>query len=209
MMAGLGDIGLEFFSQRFPIARRMFGHAIPVSRVKAANEPGSPQDLEREVMALYDDHAESMMRFAAASLSDRALAQDSVQDSFLAYFANRTAGKTFEDAKTWLFRTLDTALRSRLAEQRQYESAADWALPAQDNADPERSLRHSELQGRINKLLSPRELQCMQLRAEGFRYEEVARIMGITTGTVGAMVARAVKKLQDDLLGPRNQESSS
>jgi len=43
--------------------------------------------------------------------------------------------------------------------------------------------------------LSPQELQCLHLRAEGFRYREIAEILGIATKTAAEFLRRGIKKL--------------
>jgi DNA-directed RNA polymerase specialized sigma24 family protein len=44
--------------------------------------------------------------------------------------------------------------------------------------------------------LSPGESECVRLRAEGLRYEEIAGVLSMRTGTVGALLARAHKKIR-------------
>jgi RNA polymerase sigma-70 factor (ECF subfamily) len=51
----------------------------------------------------------------------------------------------------------------------------------------------------IDRLAAPRELECFLLRSEGLSYEEIGGIMGISIGTVGATLARAVRKLEQAL----------
>ena len=44
--------------------------------------------------------------------------------------------------------------------------------------------------------LSPQQRSCLHLRAEGFRYREIAGILGINPSTVGEFLQRAVKRLR-------------
>jgi DNA-binding CsgD family transcriptional regulator len=44
--------------------------------------------------------------------------------------------------------------------------------------------------------LSPREMECVRLRAENLRYEEIAVVLGLHAGTVGALLARAHGKIR-------------
>ena len=46
------------------------------------------------------------------------------------------------------------------------------------------------------QLLAPREWQCVQLRAEGFDYTEIATELAIRPGTVGTLLHRAAEKLR-------------
>jgi len=45
-------------------------------------------------------------------------------------------------------------------------------------------------------LLAPREWQCVQLRAEGFDYTEIATELAIHPGTVASSLHRATEKLR-------------
>jgi RNA polymerase sigma factor (sigma-70 family) len=49
-------------------------------------------------------------------------------------------------------------------------------------------------------LLAPREFECLELRAEGFEYNEIAAELAIRPGTVGALLHRASEKLRNRLL---------
>jgi DNA-directed RNA polymerase specialized sigma24 family protein len=44
--------------------------------------------------------------------------------------------------------------------------------------------------------LSPREIEAIRLRTEGLRYEEIASVLGLQAGTVGALLARAHGKIR-------------
>jgi DNA-binding CsgD family transcriptional regulator len=56
-----------------------------------------------------------------------------------------------------------------------------------------------ELADTLESVLTARELECLRLRAEGFCYEDVADILGIRSGTVGALLARAHAKARKAL----------
>jgi len=45
-------------------------------------------------------------------------------------------------------------------------------------------------------MLAPREWQCVELRAEGFDYTEIATELAIRPGTVGSLLHRATEKLR-------------
>ena len=57
------------------------------------------------------------------------------------------------------------------------------------------------LQGLMQIGLSPREMECVRLRAEDLRYEEIAVVLGLQAGTVGALLARAHGKIRKAVSG--------
>jgi DNA-binding CsgD family transcriptional regulator len=74
--------------------------------------------------------------------------------------------------------------------------------------DPEARYRGAELMQTVVTLLTPRELECFHLWIEGLRYEEIAGVLGIRPGTVGALLAKAVKKTRAVLLHERMWQCS-
>ena len=63
---------------------------------------------------------------------------------------------------------------------------------------------HSEFDNRVSDLLeglpriglSARELECVRLRTEDLSYQEIAAVLGLQAGTVGALLARAHGKIR-------------
>lgn len=164
------------------------------------SEAEGDQDLHREVMEMYELHSAWLLRFArmTAGREDGSLAQDGVQETFFRYFVFRREGNTVDDPRKWLHQYLREYLERALV-----RSARDESVRV-DSGGGTRGVHEImfDVQRRLPQLLSPRELQAMRLRAEGFRYAEIADALNVTVGTVGTMIARAVKKLQSEF-GPR------
>jgi len=70
------------------------------------------------------------------------------------------------------------------------------AQVADERQDVEIGYQQSEAFQSALASLSRRERECLQLRLEGFGYDEIARILQIRPGTVGALLARCLKKLR-------------
>jgi DNA-directed RNA polymerase specialized sigma24 family protein len=47
--------------------------------------------------------------------------------------------------------------------------------------------------------LSDQQRHCLHLRTKGFRYREIAEIIGVSTSTVGEVMQRAVRRLRKTL----------
>jgi RNA polymerase sigma-70 factor (ECF subfamily) len=152
--------------------------------------------LEQELASLYEQHAAGLLRYAQTVARDSAAAQDAVQEAYLRYFVVRAEGRPVQQPKPWLYRVLRNHLFDvRKASETRREVAIEHAGTATDPAqDPESRCRSSEASERLRRLLAPRELECVRLRAEGLAYSEIARVLSVRPGTVGAMLARAHDK---------------
>jgi len=163
--------------------------------------PGCPPataGIDQEIVDLYGKEAGGLLRYASALSNDPEMADDALQEAFFRFFLCRSAGQQIRSPKAWLFRVA----RNYVLDQKKAGSRNEIGMD---------SLRHlpcpdhrSEPEGRVTDLLqgldeiglSPREIECVRLRTEDLHYDEIARILGLQPGTVGAMLARAHGKIR-------------
>jgi RNA polymerase sigma-70 factor, ECF subfamily len=161
----------------------------------------------------------ALLRVAAGMLGDPGLAEDVVQETFLAVFAAR---HTFDPAfhfRTWLWTILLNFCRRHAARRtRQPQQLVRSALPQGEQArvpeveSPETALsgllereRNEELQRRLNQLPDA-QADALRLRFfAGLTYHEIARSMGISLGGAKLRVRVGLEKLSQELL--RDKES--
>lgn len=162
-------------------------------------EPASQETvLKEEVFELYSTLSRQLLSYARTFGSESEGAQDAVQEAFLRYFIYRSTGAEVLNKKAWLYKVLRNFLLDRGKESYSrnkvdLEEIAHWPDQGQN---PEKSLQDKEKYHRLLQALSPRELECLRLKAEGFDYQEMADLMNIRIGTVGALLARALQKIQ-------------
>lgn len=70
----------------------------------------------------------------------------------------------------------------------------DYVPDHRDNA--EGRLYRAALAREIAEALTERERECLRLRMGGLGYAEIAEVLGVCTGTVGALLARAQGKMR-------------
>jgi len=148
--------------------------------------------------ALYSSHSAGLLRYAFSLIKDTGGAQDALQEIFLRYFMARREGRSFNDPKAWLFRvmrnySLDILKSSSVKNE---VGSGEIRETFASHNDPEKHYRRTEMARDLAKLLSPRELECVRLRAEGLSYDEIAEVLNLRQGTVGATLARAHKKIR-------------
>ncbi len=164
----------------------------------ASASAASAEQIEQEVNDLLHKHAGALSRYAGNVSRDKALAQDGIQETFLRYFVVRVRGQKIDNPRAWLFRVLRNYLLDCSRKSGSMPSAElKEAVQIVDlRQDVEAGYQQSETLQRALTSLSPREGECLQLRLAGFGYEEIAQILQIRSGTVGALLARALKKVR-------------
>ena len=164
-----------------------------------------PEDeLELEVAQAYEEYATGLLRYALVTTRNREAAQDAVQEVFLRYFVARCRGQIIQTQKPWLYRVLRNYLLDCLKSSSAIHETGMEAvhLIVDEQQNPEVSYHHRDLARRVRALLAPRELECLRLRNEGFGYEEIADILCVSPGTVGALLSRGQKKIRKSLDQP-------
>ena len=153
--------------------------------------------IEQEIVRLYEEQASALSRYAASFAQNQDGARDAVQEVFLRYFVERRYGRQIENPRAWLYHVLRNYLldRHRTVTQREVISENLDQMPAALQS-PERMMHRSEMARELVSVLSEREFDCLRLRAEGLGYAEIAEVLGIRIGTVGALLARAQKKIR-------------
>jgi RNA polymerase sigma factor (sigma-70 family) len=157
--------------------------------------------ITRELAAAYDELAPGLLRYSMAISRDSDIASEGVQETFFRYFMYRRQGISIINGKAWLFRVLRNVtfdlLMKRPGEPNMDANSID-ELPS-GGPTVQNDLELSELKDRLPSLLSVREMECIQLRTEGFTHEEIASTLNLSTGGVSSTLSRATDKLRKAL----------
>ena len=154
--------------------------------------------IQEEAVGLYEQHAGGLLRYARSITRRIEIANDAVQETFLRYLTERRFGRIIENPRTWLYSVMRNYLLRRLGdpEERTAPEAFEPDAIASSARNPEALALEAEAARSIATQLSPRELQCFHLRVEGLNYAEIAEVMRIRQGTVGALLARIHAKIR-------------
>ncbi|WP_263409776.1 RNA polymerase sigma factor [Terriglobus tenax] len=169
--------------------------------VPAVVRPGRTRVIETEVLALFDLHHAGLLRYAVSFGIAVQDAEDVVQETFFALFRHLLDERPQDNLRSWLFRvTHNLALKRRGAHRHEVAGAEDVPLECTDPAPgPEDALLFTERQLRLRRVMEAMpaaDRACLQLRAEGLRYREIAQVLGISLGSVATAVARSVERLE-------------
>jgi len=154
--------------------------------------------LEQEIADLYIHEAGGMLRYAAALAPDGDIARDAVQEAFFRLFVCRSGGQSIASPKAWLFRVVRNYILDQRKAGARNTSSLESLLNVAGPALTDGGVHTSELLTVLPRIgLSPREIECVRLRTEDLRYEEIASVLGLQAGTVGALLARAHEKIRN------------
>ena len=176
--------------------------AAVLARPAESAETAEAAEAHEAVLRLFELHRDGVQRYVRAlGIADRD-GEDLVQDVFLALFHHVARGRPRTNLRGWIFRVAhNLALRHLTREARRRRVRADlasgWAVAA--GPTPEDSYASRQREARLAVALTAlpaRERRCLQLRAEGLRYREIARVLGLSLGTVANTLARALARLR-------------
>jgi RNA polymerase sigma-70 factor, ECF subfamily len=163
--------------------------------------------LEEKVGELFELLRDPVYLYLKAIVGSSAEAEDITQEAFLRVYRALHRGQAITNVRFFLFRVAhNLAVDAR--EKRDHYASIDsrtWdelrTLLPDTGPNPEQRVlqleRFEQLHAAI-AWLSPQELQCLHLRAEGFRYREIGEVLGINTKSAAEFLRRGIRKLMKD-----------
>lgn len=128
-------------------------------------------------------------------------AADIAQEAFV-----RLLGRpmTEKDARPWLFTVATNLVRDgarQRTRRRRVMAASPTAVPGpRTSPRADETVERGEGIERVRMALdhlSPRDRQMLLMRQEGFRYREIADVVGIAPTSVGTLLARALHRFKE------------
>ena len=178
--------------------------------------------LQANEDAAYDElvrtYSASIFHVAYRMLGESAEASDVVQEIFLKVFRNISGFKGEAALKTWIFKIAFSEILNRLRWWKRRHRGSTVSLDDQPNGNgtgpghslasssptPEQVLQSKEQETAIQQALgrlSREHRSIIVLRdIEGFSYNEIADVLGVSIGTVKSRLARARGDLKKSLM---------
>jgi RNA polymerase sigma-70 factor, ECF subfamily len=168
-----------------------------------ADSHASPGALENAVIGLFDQLRDRLLRYVLSfglSIHD---SEEIIQDVFLSLFRHLQLGRSRKNLHGWIFRVAHNLALKRCSENRKLcdtvDSDSGLAERQLDPApNPEEQLARGQRQQRllaVFRALPEQDQRCLQLRAEGLRYREIARTLGVSLGSISVSLARSLGRL--------------
>ena len=162
-----------------------------------------PCELEREVMNLFEEYRNPLLRYVLSFGVHVHDAEEITQEVFVSLFRHLLLQKPRQNVRGWIFRVAhNLALKQRQANQKFREQRASCWTIAEKQVDPlpnpEELLSFKQRQQRLLAVfnaLPETDQCCLRLRAEGLRYREIAAVLDISLGAVSISLSRSLARL--------------
>jgi RNA polymerase sigma-70 factor (ECF subfamily) len=148
--------------------------------------------------ALFQKLYPSLFRYLHRLTGDADVAEDIAQEAFVRLLRQSLPEG---EIRPWLFTVAMNLVRDHARKtdrrQRLLTSAPTLVTPS---ALPDESVERAERVTRVRQVLERlpvRDRQLLLMREEGFRYEEIAAVIGVAPASVGTLIARALKRFAD------------
>jgi RNA polymerase sigma-70 factor (ECF subfamily) len=158
--------------------------------------------IECEVLSLFDECAGGLQRYVRALGLPAGVADDVIQETFLALFTHLRLGRPRHQLRGWLYVVAhNQALKQRALAKRwqSLDPASGAALRLADTRpDAAQTLIARERRGRLRavvRALPERDRLCLHLRSEGLNYRQIASTLNVSLGAVAKSLARAFDRL--------------
>ncbi len=163
--------------------------------------------LRRRVSAIFAALHRPVYRYVLGILGSEWEAEEVMQEAFLALYREYSEGRGVDDPKPWVFRVAHNLAidRKRRRSTAEPEPAEWWEQhePAEDGgAALQERIQREEQRERVRRALrslAPRQRECLELRAEGLTYRQIALTLGIGVSSVQNHLARGIQRIREEL----------
>ncbi len=152
-----------------------------------------------DLSQVYREHYRSLVRFLYRRIGDQARAEDLAQEAFVRAIEHQPS-----QPRAWLFTVAANLARDegrRESVRRKHLTLIKAEAEARPpEPPPDQALERREAVRRVQAalaLLAERDREALLLCEEGFSYDEIAEVLGLSRGSVGTTLARARTRLAE------------
>jgi RNA polymerase sigma-70 factor, ECF subfamily len=176
---------------------------LPFSSTADAAFSARPSEIEREVMDLFDQFRNPLLRYVLSLGIPVHDAEEIIQEVFLSLFRHLQLRRSQKNLRGWIFRVAhNLTLKQRHANQKLRDQTASGWSAAEEQRDPapnpEEVMSSAQRRRRllaVVQALPETDQGCLRLRAEGLRYREIADALGMSLGAVSISLTRSLARL--------------
>lgn len=155
----------------------------------------------RRIIDLYNDIRTALAAYLSSCGLNQDHSEDIIQETFLRLVRHTARVGTDDNLKGWVFRVAyNLSMDLHRSERRWFRGSEADILPVfHERVDPapnpEEMILLDERWTHVRTALSqltPKQRECLLLRAKGLRYREIAVLLGVSVQRVGELMQRAI-----------------
>jgi len=150
--------------------------------------------------ALFDTAYPPLFRYCNRLMGDPDQAEDLAQEAFYRLLDRGVTG-TESGLRSWLFRVATNLARDQSRTRETRRRILSVVPPPEPLPGPDQEVIRTENVRRVRGALGAlpeRDRQMLLLREEGFSYQEIADVAGVSHRSVGTILARAFRRLAEE-----------
>jgi RNA polymerase sigma-70 factor (ECF subfamily) len=156
--------------------------------------------LKQRVTVVFELLRDPVYRYLFRVLDSREEAEDLTQEVFLRLYTYLHKGHMVANVRAWVFRVAHNLAIDQKRRKIQFEpmDSAGRVGVCDPNPGAEQRVLDKEQHNRLQQALaslSIHEKHCLELRAEGLSYKEIADILGMRMPTLVKYLGRIIQKL--------------
>lgn len=155
------------------------------------------EKAEELLNSLFGNWSVSLVRYAYQLTWSRDVAEDLVQEAFMALYVDLRRGKEIGNLKAWVLATIRNLAHRGYRDRRRHGEVLEpgdmmdtRCAPAVEEEENKQSIQN------MLSVLTPREAEVMMLRMQVLKYREIAAALNISEKSVATLLARGLRKLQ-------------
>ena len=171
---------------------------LPLPQANTARNASAASQLAEEVVNLFDQLRDRLLRYIISFGLPLEDAEDIVQEVFLALYRHLQLGRPRQDLRAWTFRVAHNHALKRRSRVRTDDPGPLADLLPDQKPTPEDQAAASQRSRRVYAAvgaLPEQDRRCLMLRAEGLRYREIAQVLDISLGAVALSLERSLTRL--------------
>ena len=159
--------------------------------------------LKQDFLTSFDTYSDAIFRFCLVKTSNKELAEDLVQETFMRYWQSLSSGKEMRNTRSLLYTIANHLVIDWYRKKRSLSLDAlgdDGFDPPEERGST--SEEDAELKGILQVIddLEEKDREVLLLRyVEGLDPKDIAQITGDTTNVVSVRIHRAIEKVQKKL----------
>lgn len=159
-------------------------------------------EAARSASRHFEEKHGAVVRYLRSLCGSHADAEELMQEAFLRLYVEIRDHHEPPNVQAWIFRVAHNLAMDHFRQRGEAGMALSLEGIRMDIADraetQEQTVMERERRQRVDQALawlSPQQRQCLELRAEGLRYREISKVLGIRISSVRTFIVRALARI--------------